>query len=108
MARYPTKPVAMAVLVHPVSIGTYLQGSPPLAYPKMLGTAMSGEMPQAYTAINSEKQLEENLMGLLRARTRKAGQLPREHGPVNWYAAPLRASTEFFSGFHGLKTISEK
>ena len=28
-------------------------------------------------------------MGLLRARTRKASPLPREHSPVNWYAAPL-------------------
>ena len=28
-------------------------------------------------------------MGLLRARTRKACPLPREHGPVNWYSAPL-------------------
>ena len=28
-------------------------------------------------------------MGLLRARTRKASPLPREHVPVIWYAAPL-------------------
>ena len=28
-------------------------------------------------------------MDLLRARTRKACPLPREHGPVNWYSAPL-------------------
>ena len=28
-------------------------------------------------------------MGLLRARTREASPLPREHGPVNWYSAQL-------------------
>ena len=33
--------------------------------------------------------IEENLMGLLRARTRKACPLPREYGPINWYSAPL-------------------
>ena len=89
VSRYPTKPIAMAVLVHPVSICTYLQGSQPLTYSKVLSAIMSGEMPQAYTTIETEKQLEENLMGLLRGRTRKANPLLREHGPVNWYAAPL-------------------
>ena len=29
------------------------------------------------------------MMGLLRARTRKACHLPREYGPINWYSAPL-------------------
>ena len=38
---------------------------------------MSGEMSQAYTTIKTEKQREENLMGLLRARTGKASPLPR-------------------------------
>ena len=46
-------------------------------------------MPQAYTTIKTEKQLEENLTGLLRSRTRKASPMPQEHGPVDWYAAPL-------------------
>ena len=44
VSRYPTKPIAMAVLVHPVSICTYLQGSQPLTYPKVLSAIMSGEM----------------------------------------------------------------
>ena len=61
---YPTKPIAIALRVHPVSICTYLQGSPPLTYPRVLDTVMSGEMPQAYTTIKTEKQLEENLMGV--------------------------------------------
>ena len=60
--RYPTKPIAKAVLVHPVSICTYLQGSQPLVYPKVLSAIMTRE---------------------------KASPLPREHNPVNWYAAPL-------------------
>ena len=71
VARYPTKPIAMAVLVYPVSIFTYLQGSQPLTYPKELSAIMSWEMHQAYTTIKTEKQLEENLMGLLRAVSRK-------------------------------------
>ena len=89
VSRYPTKPIAMAVLVHSVSICTYLQGSQPLTYPKVLSAIMSGKLPQAYTTIKTEKQLEENLMGLLRARTHKASPLPREHGPVKRYAALL-------------------
>ena len=79
VSRFPTKSIAMAVLVHPVSICTYLQGSQPLTYPKVLSAIMSGELPQAYTTIKTEKQLKENLMGLLRSRTRKACPLPREH-----------------------------
>ena len=89
VSRYPTKPIAMAVLVHTVSICTYLQGSQPQTYPKVLSAIMSGEMPQAYTTTKTGKQLEENLMALLRARTRKASPLPRKHGSVNWFAAPL-------------------
>ena len=44
VSRYPTKPIAMAVLVHPVSICTYLQSSQPFTYPKVLSAIMSGEM----------------------------------------------------------------
>ena len=58
-------------------------------YQRMLDSVLSGEMPQAYTTIKTKKQLEENLMGVLWARTRKACPLPREHSPVNWYAAPM-------------------
>ena len=89
VCRYPTKPLSMAVQVHMVSFCTYLQGRPSLAYPRVVHAVLSGEMPHGYTTLKSEKQLEENLMGLLRAHTRKACPLPREHGPVNWYSAPL-------------------
>ena len=90
VCRYPTKTLSMAVQVHMVSFCTYLQGRPSLAYPRVAHAVLSGEMPHGYTTLKSKKQLEENLMGLLRARTRKACPLPREHGPVNWYSAPLR------------------
>ena len=89
VCRYPTKPLATAVQVHMVSFSTYLRGRPPLAYPRVIHAVLSGEVPHGYTTIKSERELEENLMGLLRARTRKACPLPREHGPVNWYSAPL-------------------
>ena len=89
VCRYPTKPLARAVQVHMVSFCTYLQGRPSLTYPRVVQAVLSGEMPHGYTTLKSEKQLEENSMGLLRARTRKACPLPREYGPVNWYSAPL-------------------
>ena len=50
---------------------------------------LSGEMPQAYTTIKTEQQAEENMMGVVRAGSRKAAVLPREYGPVNWYNAPV-------------------
>ena len=89
IARYPTKPVSLAVSVPTVYICTYLQGVRPHTYATMLANTLSGEVAQAYTTIKTEKQLEENLMGVLRARTRKASPLPLEHSPVNWYTAPL-------------------
>ena len=89
VCRYPTKPLATAVQVHMVSFSTYLRGRPSLAYPRVIHAVLSGEVSHGYTTLKSERELEENLMGLLRARTRKACPLPREHGPVNWYSAPL-------------------
>ena len=89
VCRYPTKPPATAVQMHMRSFCTYLQGRPPLAYPRVVHAVLSGEMPHGYTTLKSERQLEENPMGLLRARTRKACPLPREYGPINWYSAPL-------------------
>ena len=47
------------------------------------------EVPQVYTTSKTEKQSEQNMMGVIRARTRKASILPREYGPMNWYNAPL-------------------
>ena len=87
--RYPTKPVSMAVQVATVSIFTHLQGSPPMSSECMIQESLSGEMPQAYTTIKTERQAEENMMGVICARARKAAVLPREYGPVNWYNAPM-------------------
>ena len=87
--RYPTKPVSMAVQVATVSIFTYLQGSPTMSYECMIQKTLSGKMPQAYTTIKTELQAEENMMGVIRARPRKAAVLPRGYGPVNWYNAPM-------------------
>ena len=89
VCRYPTKPLATAVQVHMVSFSTYLRGRPSLAYPRVIHAVLSGEVPHGYTTLKSERELEEILMGLLRERTKKACPLPREHGPVNWYSAPL-------------------
>ena len=72
-----------------VSFCTYLQERPSLTYPRVVQAVLSGEMPHGYTTLKSERQLEENLLGLLRARTRKACPLPGEYGPINWYSAPL-------------------
>ena len=87
--RYPTKPVSMAVQIATVSIFTYLQGDLPMTYECMIMETLSGEMPQVYATVKTEPQAEENMMGVIRVRTRKAAVLPREYGPVNWYNAPL-------------------
>ena len=50
---------------------------------------LSSEVPQAYTTIKTEQQAEENMMGVIRVRTRKATVLSRENSPVNWYKAPV-------------------
>ena len=89
LLRYPTKQVSMAVQVATVSIFTYLQGSPPMDYEQVIRETLSGEVPQVYTTIKTEQQAEENLMGVVRARSRKATVLPREYSPVNWYNAPV-------------------
>ena len=89
LLRYPTKPVSLAVHVATVSIFTYLQGSPPMSYAQMIRETYSGEVPQAYTTIKTEQQVEENMMGVVRARSRKAAVLPREYGPINWYNSPV-------------------
>ena len=67
VCRYPTKPLAAAVQVHMVSFSTYLQGRPSLAYPRVIHAVLSGEMPHGYTTLKSERELEETLVGLLRA-----------------------------------------
>ena len=41
-----------------------------------------------YTTFEAE-QPEEKLVRVLTNRTKKACTLPREHGPVNWFEAPL-------------------
>ena len=89
LLRYPIKPISLAVHVATVSIITYLQGSPPMSYAQMMRETYSGEVPQAYTTVKTEQQVEENMMGVVRARSRKAAVLPREYGPINWYNAPV-------------------
>ena len=89
LLRYPTKPVFLAVHVATVSIFTYLQGSPHMSYAQMIRETYSGEVPQAYTTVKTEQQVGENMMGVVRARSRKAAVLPREHGHINWYNAPV-------------------
>ena len=58
-------------------------------YAQMIRETYSGVMPQGNTTIKTEQQAEENMMGVVRARSRKAAVLPREYGPINWYNAPV-------------------
>ena len=60
-----------------------------MSYDQMIRETLSGEMLQTYTTIKTEQQAEENMMGVVRARSRKAAVLPRKYGPVNWYNAPV-------------------
>ena len=62
----------MAVHVATVFIFTYLQGSPPMDYEYVIKELLSSEVPQVHTAIKTEQQAEENMMGIIRAGTRKA------------------------------------
>ena len=87
--RYPTKPVSPALHIATVSIFTFLQGSPPMNYEQVIPETLSGEKPQAFTSIKTEQQAEESMVGVVRARSRKAAILPREYGPINWYNAPV-------------------
>ena len=96
LLRYPTKPVSLAVHVATVSIFTYLQGSPRMSYAQMMRETYSGEVPQAYTTVKSEQQVEENMMGVVRARSRKAAVLPREYGPIKSYNAPVDLNGQSF------------
>ena len=89
LLRYPTKPISLAVHIATVSIFTYIQGCPQMNYEQVVREILSGEMPQANTTIKTEQHAEENMMGVVRARSRKAAILPREYGPINWYNAPV-------------------
>ena len=89
LLRYPTKPISMAVQIVNVFICTYLQGNPPMDYVDVARELLSSEVPQAYTTIKTVQQADENMMGVIRARTRKARVLTSEWGPVNWYNALL-------------------
>ena len=94
---YPIKPGSMAEQVATVSIFTYLQGSPLMEYVYVITDLLSSEVPQAYTTIKSKQQSEENMIGVIRASTRKATVLPREFGPVNWYHASVDLHGQPFS-----------
>ena len=45
-------------------------------------------VPCKYTTINFELQQEENLVAVLKTRTKKACPMPLEHGQVNWNGTP--------------------
>ena len=81
LLRYPAKPVSMAVHVATVSIFTYLQDSPPMEYEHVVKELLSGDVPQVYTTIKTEQRAEEKMMGVIRARTRKATVLTRSTAP---------------------------
>ena len=89
LLRNPRNPLSMAVQMATVSIFTYLQGSLPMDYEYVIKELLGSELPQAYTTIKTEQQSEENMMGVIRTRTRKVIVLPSEFGPVNWYNAPV-------------------
>ena len=86
---YPTKPIVMAVQIATASICTYLQGSPSMDYQFIVCDLLSSEVPPACTTVKTEQQAEEDMMGVVRARTRKASVLPRDYAPVNWCNALL-------------------
>ena len=50
-----------------------------MVYQRIVEYVLSGEVPQAYTTLKTGKQP----MGILRASTRKASLLPRQHSPVS-------------------------
>ena len=58
-------------------------------YEYVVRDLLNGEVPQVYNTIKTEQQVEENMMGVIRARTRKATVVPREYGPVNCYNVPV-------------------
>ena len=87
--RYPTKPLRLASEILTVSILTFLKNVRPQEYQQLLERGLYMKVPRMYTTIKSEIQQDENLMGVLKTRTKKACPLPREYGPVNCYNAPL-------------------
>ena len=90
--RYPTKPLRLASETPSTSILTFLKNKRPHDYQQMLERGLFILVPRMYATINAEIQQDENLMGILRTRTKKACTPPRKNGPVNWYAAPLDSS----------------
>ena len=87
--RYPTKHLRLAWETPTVSILTFLKNVKPYNYQQMLERGLFLLIPRMYTTIKNETQQDENLAGILKARTKKACPLPREYGPVNWYNSPL-------------------
>ena len=87
--RYPTKPLRLASETPSVSILTFIKNIKPHNYQQMLERGLYLRVPRMYTTIKNETQQDENLSGILKARTKKACTLPREYGPVNWYTSPL-------------------
>ena len=70
--RYPTKPLRLASETLTVSILTYLKNVKPHNYQQMLERGLFLLVPRMYTTIKNETQQDENLAGILKARTKKA------------------------------------
>ena len=87
--RYPTKPLRLASETPFASILTFIKNVKPYNYQQMLERGLFLRVPRMYTTFKNEVQQDENLAGILKARTKKACPLPREYGPVNWYTSPL-------------------
>ena len=90
--RYPTKPLRLASENLSTSIPTFLKNKRSHDYQHMLERGLFMLVPRMYITIEAEFQQDENSMGILRTRTKKACALPREYRPVIWYDSPLDAS----------------
>ena len=55
----------------------------------MIREGLTIQVPRMYTTVKSESQQKEILIEFLKARGKKSCPLPKEYGPVNWYAALL-------------------
>ena len=55
-------------------------GRPPMDYEYVFKELLSSEVRQVFTTIKTKQQSDENMIGIIRARTRKATVLPREFG----------------------------
>ena len=86
--RYPTKLFRQTPEPLSTSILTHVKNRKPRRYHDMIRHGNFLLVLQMHTTINSEKQQDEILMVILKARTQKTCPC-REYGPVKWYGSPL-------------------